>query len=65
MDLIRYYKNLNRGDWVKLEDLTDAQIEDYLYKYKQKEYDQQSKCNEEYEKFVRNSRRQKQMKIGG
>ena len=50
---------------MKLEDLTDAQIEDYLYKYKQKEYDQQSKCNEEYEKFVRNSRRQKQMKSGG
>ena len=80
MDLIRYYKNLNRGEQMKPEEMTNSQIDDYVRKYEFQEYNQLQVVTKEEqllkkiqvkiqklkaERNVRNSRRQKQMKIGG
>ncbi len=79
MDLIRYYKNLNRGGRMKIEEMTDAQIADYLRKFEFQRYNQLEKVTKEQaelkkietqiqklkaERNVRNSRIQ-QLKIGG
>ena len=40
MGLIRYYKNLNRGEQMKPEEMTNSQIDDYLRKYEFQEYNQ-------------------------
>ena len=65
---------------MKIEEMTDAQIDDYLRKYEFQEYNQLQVVTKEEqllkkiqvriqklkaERNVRNSRRQKQMKIGG
>ena len=65
---------------MKIEEMTDAQIADYLRKYEFEEYNQLQVVTKEQqllkkiqvkiqklkaERNVRNSRRQKQMQIGG
>ena len=65
---------------MKIEEMIDAQIDDYLRKYEFQEYNQLQVVTKEEqllkkikvriqklkaERNVRNSRRQKQMKIGG